>query len=107
MTSERETTGEAAAGAATEPSEERFEVSGDVVVERVEGELVLLELQRNEVFGLNDVGALVWERLAAGGTLREAIAAVTEGFEVDEGTATADVRELLAVLRAKGLLRAR
>ena len=84
-----------------------FEPVSDVVVERVEGELVLLDLQRNEVFGLNEVGSMLWDTIARGGAPRAVVALVTEAFEIDEQTVLADVSELLEVLLAKGLVRRR
>lgn len=92
---------------ASSPLDGTYEPTADVVVERVEDDLVLLDLQRNEVFGLNEVGAVLWEILASGRPAHDAVSAVTEAFEVDPETVTRDVGELLNVLVEKGLVRRR
>lgn len=43
---------------------DRFEVSEDVVTREVGGELVLLDLNSGQYFGLDAVGGRVWELLA-------------------------------------------
>lgn len=83
----------------------RFEAVPDVVVERIETEVVLLDLSRNEVFELNEVGGFVWERLAAREALSQIVGAVCEAFEAEREQVDLDVREIIGALLKAGLLR--
>lgn len=56
-----------------------------------------------EVFTLNDVGAVLWERLAEGVTLDLAAAAVVEEFDTDLDTAREDAEAFFTLLLSAGL----
>jgi PqqD family protein of HPr-rel-A system len=75
-----------------------------VVWSDVEGDLVLFHAGTGAYFGLNQLGSTVW-RLAAGSMpLAEIVANVRREYDVDEGTAAAEVRRFLASLTSAGLL---
>jgi Coenzyme PQQ synthesis protein D (PqqD) len=56
------------------------------------------------IFVLNEVGAVVWERLDADRSVDELASAVADEFEVDEETARADVLRFLSALQDCGLV---
>jgi hypothetical protein len=78
----------------------------DVVYQEVEGELVLLDLETEATYALNEVGARCWELLADHDDLDAVVVALLEEFDVDEATLRADLDKLLARLRAADLVRA-
>jgi hypothetical protein len=78
-------------------------VSADVVTQELEGELVLLSLDRAEYFGLNATGTVVWNGLVHGSGLRAIAQALVEQFEVDAEHADADVLALARQLIDAGL----
>lgn len=68
------------------------------------GESVLVDLAGGTYFGLNDVGTVIWSRIAAGDPLRTVCQAVVEAFEVEPGRAWTDLVELVRELMAHGLV---
>ena len=79
--------------------------SPNVVFQEVEGELVLLDLEGDHYFSLDEVGARVWALLGEhGGDVERVVAAMLDEFEVDEATLRRDVHALVEQLRRAGLL---
>jgi hypothetical protein len=80
-------------------------VNPDVVFRDVEGEAVLLHLERGIYFGLDEVGTRVWTALVEHGCARPAAAPLIEAFEVTPEALDADVGRLLDELAANDLVR--
>lgn len=77
----------------------RDQVSADL-----EGEAVILSLADGVYYGLDDVGARVWELLRQPRTVAELRDAVTAEYEVDAATAERDLLDLLAELAERRLV---
>jgi hypothetical protein len=75
-----------------------------VMFQRVGDRMVLVNLQTNLVFELNDTGARVWELLRSGAGDEEILDQLTAEFEVGREQLRADVDDLLRTLTAKGLI---
>ncbi len=73
------------------------------VASAIPGETVILDPPSGRYFGLDGVGARVWELLQGPTNLARMIAAITAEYEVDADTCERDLRRLLADLQAKGL----
>jgi hypothetical protein len=83
----------------------RVKPSPNVVFQEVEGETVLLDLEREHYFSLDEVGARVWALLGEhGGDVEAVVAAMLAEFDVDEQTLRRDVDALMAQLRSAGLV---
>ena len=82
----------------------RIEISPDVVCKKVGDELVLLDFEKGVYYGLDQVGAALWESLSGGKTLDEATSALLDEYDVDRAQLTADLEALLAELRVNGLI---
>lgn len=78
-------------------------VSDDVVTQELEGEMVLLSLDRAEYFGLNASGTAVWNGLVNGLGLRAIAQSLVEEFEVDAERADTDVLAVAQQLVDAGL----
>jgi len=77
----------------------------DTAMARTVGEdLVILNPQTGEYYGLNDVGSLIWDRLENECTRDELVAAVVADYDVEPGEASTDVDELVEQLRAAELI---
>ncbi len=72
----------------------------------VDGEVVALDFQSSVYLGANDSGALLWEKLAAGSTIRELSRSLTDAYDIAPEVADADVRAFLSAMAAHGLLTA-
>lgn len=84
---------------------ERVEVDPDVVARRVEDEVVLVHLGRNEIFALNSTGARLWELLAEGCSVSEAIGRLSREYDVGGDQVRAETDALLKRLSDEGLVR--
>ena len=79
-------------------------VSPDVMAQEVNGETVLLDLQSELYFGLNDVGTRTWQLLCQGQSIRQVLANLLDEFEVDETTAVADISQLVTDMEDQGII---
>jgi hypothetical protein len=66
--------------------------------------IALLDENSGEYWNLNPTGALVLRTLLEGGTSTDAAQALAETYDVDAGTASRDVQDLLGGLRSAGLV---
>jgi hypothetical protein len=71
---------------------------------QVEGDVVALDLAASRYLGVNATGALLWERLAAGTTEADLVAALAAAHPQAQDRAAADVAAFLGELRRRGLL---
>lgn len=76
--------------------DDRFETRENLVLEEIDDEVVILDLQNNVYFGLNEVGKFVWRGLEADQTIAEIIDDLLAEFEVEREVVSADVREFVA-----------
>jgi hypothetical protein len=77
---------------------------GHVETSEVDGEAVLLNLVDGTYFGLNPVGAVVWELLAEPHALDAIAAALTARYDVERAKASEDVARMLVRMRDRGLI---
>ena len=75
-----------------------------VIAKMVGSEMVLLDYDRGIYYGLNPVGARVWQLLGDGSTPEEIVARLTDEYDVARATLEADVAALLRDLQAKELV---
>jgi hypothetical protein len=81
-----------------------FLIPEHVLARKLDDEMVLLNLDSGEYFGLNDTGTRVWELLADGRSREEVVDRLTEEFEVTAEVASVHVASLCAELVEAGLL---
>ena len=84
---------------------DRVEVSNHVLVCSLEKELVLLNLDVECYFGLDEIGTRMWQALTAAESIDDAYAKLSTEFDVDAERLRQDLSELLGKLTDKGLLR--
>lgn len=75
-----------------------------VVARRVGSGAVLVHLQTNQVFELNDTAARVWELVCDGIELHEMGRRLAEEFDVSSERAEMEAAEVLARFRDEGFL---
>ena len=85
----------------------RVVAARDQVSVEVEGEAVILNLADGVYYGLDPVGARVWEMLDRPRSVGELRDAVVAEWEVDAATAERDLLDLLDELSALGLVEVR
>ncbi|MDD3926110.1 MAG: PqqD family peptide modification chaperone [bacterium] len=80
-------------------------VSGEQVSTDVGGETVILDLQAGRYYGLDAVGAHIWNMLREPVRLGDICDEVQRIYEVNETQCTEDVIALVGELVSKGLVR--
>ena len=84
---------------------DRFTVSNDVVAREVGGEMVLLDLESGQYFGLDKVGGRVWELLSERPQdLAELCDQIETEFDAPREVIEADILELAAHLLDQALI---
>lgn len=87
-------------------------LTGSSVVARTEGiitaplgaDLMMMSVEQSAYFGLDEVGATIWARLAAPVAVADLCAALQAEFAVSPEQCQADVVAFLGALRDAGLL---
>jgi predicted transcriptional regulator len=78
--------------------------SPGVLVQELDGEAVLLNLESERYFGLDDVGTRVWQHLLEHRRLERVCEEMQKEYDVDESTLRADVLGLVDELIAAGIV---
>lgn len=82
----------------------RLDVAPAVVTRGVGGEMMLLDLDSGSYFGLDPIGAEVWQAIEAGKPLAEACDALERQYDVAREQLERDVLALVGQLIEKGLV---
>jgi len=78
------------------PEDAEFSAREGLVAESIEGETVILDLDADEYFSLNEVAGALWSLLEEGADVDTLVGEITETYDVDEARARNDVRTFLA-----------
>jgi hypothetical protein len=79
-------------------------VSKDFVYCNVEDEMVLLGMEDGIYYGLNPVGAFIWEQIKEPKTIDEVRDAILDEYDVGKDECEKDLMELLQELAGKGMI---
>jgi Coenzyme PQQ synthesis protein D (PqqD) len=82
----------------------RFRVPEGVHTRRFGEELVILDLSGGEYYALDELGARVWEELAGGGSVGDAVGRLTPGYDVLPSRLLSDLLALTEELVKRKLL---
>ena len=63
----------------------------NMVFNELDGEIVMMNLEKGEYYGLNPVGSCIWELLANPMTVEALIAQLIEEFDVSPNQCQADI----------------
>lgn len=74
------------------------------VAANLDGEVAILDLEKGLYFGLQDVGAHVWEALQKPRSVDELCATVLAHFDVEPEVCRADLMKFLASLHEIGMI---
>lgn len=76
-----------------------------VLCKELEGEAVLLDLDSETYFGLNETGARFWALLASGSSLGRVLETMGEEYDAPLEVLHRDLEQLLGELERLGLIR--
>jgi len=78
-------------------------ISEEALSQEVNGETVILDLNSESYFGLDEVGTRIWQLLQEHGELRKVFDVMLEEFDVDADRLEKDLNELVGELEEAGL----
>jgi Coenzyme PQQ synthesis protein D (PqqD) len=84
---------------------EQFVRINDIPSTDLQGETVLLSIERESYFGLRSTGRRIWQLLEQPHTLDTLCAAMIREFEVDPETCRREVAAFVGRLKEEGLVR--
>ena len=84
--------------------DDQVQCSGEVLVQEVGGEAVLLDLASERYFGLDPVGTRIWALLAQAPVLEQVHATLCEEFQAEPARIETDLLALVQQLAAAGLV---
>ncbi len=84
--------------------DDRFRPTAQAHARRFDREVVVLDLGGGKYYSLDEVGAVIWEKLTSGLSLGEVVEQIAAAYDVDEETALRDARRITGELVAAGLL---
>jgi hypothetical protein len=81
------------------------EMTDSVVFQALQDEIVILNMDNQEYYGLDSVGADAWRLLLEHKNVSEAAKRLHDMYDVDEETARNDLEDLVSELLRAGLLK--
>jgi hypothetical protein len=88
----------------TTPLPRRVSPIPEVLFQDVGDEAVLLNLQTEHYFSLNDVGTRMWQLLSEHGETATVLARLSDAYDIDVDTLRQDLAELIAKLHKAALV---
>jgi hypothetical protein len=79
-------------------------LSPDVISQEVSGETVLLDLESENYFGLDEVGTRIWQLLSETSDLQAVYRTLLDEYEVEEERLQTDLEALLTEIATLGLV---
>lgn len=77
----------------------------NVIVRGVGEEMVLLDMTRGTYYGLDPIGARIWEMIANGASLALIVERLVDEYDVTRDELEGDVERLVAEMESRGLVR--
>jgi hypothetical protein len=79
--------------------------SPNVLTAEVDGEILMMSIERGGYFSLNDVGSDIWRRLDSPCSFAELIDQLAADYQASQATIAADVRAWLGRMVAEDIVR--
>jgi hypothetical protein len=86
------------------PFTARVSVPEHVLVRVLDGESVVLSLETEKYFGLDEVGTRMWMVLVGADSIQSAYDSLLAEYDVERGQLRADIERLIGELAEQGLL---
>ncbi|MBV7333090.1 PqqD family protein [Chloroflexi bacterium TSY] len=81
-----------------------FTISASVVASELDGEVILLDVQSGNYYGLKNVGVFVWQMLKNDASFDEMSDAIVAEYMVSQERCRADLTELLEDMLQRGII---
>ena len=83
---------------------QKVTLSPDALFQEVGGEIVILDLKSESYFGLDEVGARIWQLMQEHGDLQRVFEVMLREFDVEPDRLEADMNNLISELAKSGLV---
>ncbi len=84
---------------------QRVSVPDNILMRELDGESVILDLDSEKYFGLDDIGTRMWQVLSSSQTIQEAYDTLLLEYDVEPQQLQQDMQDLITQLVSNGLLR--
>ncbi|MGK0420578.1 MAG: hypothetical protein ACJAT9_000236 [Polaribacter sp.] len=82
-----------------------IKANNKILFQKLGKEAVILHLDSEEYFGLDEIGTRIWEVLKQEGSTEKALSILLEEYNVEEEILRADIEELIEQLRKEKILK--
>ena len=79
-------------------------VAKTLFTQSIDDEIVILDTQSEEYFGLDEMGAVMWEELRQSGSLEKLFNSINEAYDVDMEQLKVDILHFVQSLADAGLV---
>jgi hypothetical protein len=76
----------------------------NLIFSEIDGDIVLLSIENNNYYGLDEIGSIIWNMIETPYKLSEIINILTQQYDVDYSQCLEDVSILLNDLHKDGLI---
>ena len=83
---------------------QKVNISNKALFQEIENEMVILDLAKEQYYGLDDVGARMWHLLSEHGDTTVVVKQLRSYYDADELTLSQDLAQLIEKLRQAGLV---
>jgi len=84
--------------------DQKIKIADSVFAQEVDNEMVLLDMNSENYFGLDEVGSDIWSKMQQRETLREVYDAMLDMYDVSEETLRSDMEIFVDKLLQSGLI---
>jgi hypothetical protein len=81
-----------------------IKIVGRLVLTEIEDEAILLNIDQNKYYGLDELGLQIWKWVEDGNGYDELKQLIINHYDVDESIAEVDLKDFLEQLKEKGLI---
>lgn len=83
---------------------QKINISDQVFAQEVDEEIVLLDMNSENYFGLDETGSAIWQQLSKTGSLQATYDALIEEYEIQPAQLEADIFAFVQTLVDAGLV---
>lgn len=77
----------------------------NIITNEIDGEVVMLSIDKGEYYNLDSVGSVIWESLGEAEYVETLIKRLIDIYDGEESVMTEQTIKILSVLREKGIIR--
>jgi hypothetical protein len=83
----------------------RFSRNPLIITSEVDGDVVMMSIEKGLYFGLDEIGSDIWQRLESPRSFEELVDGLATSYAGDRFQIAQDLRQLLAAMIARDVLR--